>query len=92
MSVTDDIAILKGLTKAGIDMRLDEAIDAYQVVKSVRGSVTDDIAEEIAKWCTEQGIEELSCDIIGEYLEIEFEKLIHEIEAKLKAKGIAVGP
>jgi len=53
-------------------------------------SVTDDIVEEIVIWCHQNNQEAYSRELIPDYLETEYQKVIDEIVTKLKAKGIAV--
>lgn len=58
-------------------------------------SVTDDIANEIVELCEKElHTKELSREVMYDYLKeaTTLTSLADEIEAKLKAKGISVGP
>lgn len=54
-------------------------------------SVTDDITDAIVEFCTGQTIKVFDRELVEEYLEVDFEKIVDEIVVKLKAKGIAIG-
>ena len=56
-------------------------------------SVTDDIVKSIVELCEERNEKQFSHEIIVEDYLLSYEdELAEEIEEKLKAKGIEVGP